>query len=58
MNVKFKVGAGKAVIEYSGKDQTLEEVIALIKDPAVISLTVVKETPKQYLKRVGPVNEA
>jgi len=56
MKVKFQHAQGKAVITYKGDDVTMEEVLELLKNPNVITLTVTKETPAQYLKRVGPVN--
>ena len=49
-------GKGRAVVTYKGDDVTIEEVMELLKNPEVITLTVTKETPAQYLKRVGPVN--
>jgi len=56
MKVKFQHAQGKAVITYKGDDVTMEEVLELLKNPNVITLTVTKETPAQYLKRVGPMN--
>lgn len=44
------------MVTYKGDDVTMEEVMELLKNPEVITLTVTKETPAQYLKRVGPVN--
>lgn len=48
MKCKFKHAAGRAVVEYSADDISIEEVIGLLKEEAVISLSVVKQTPKQY----------
>lgn len=56
MKVKFQRAKGRAVVTYKGDDVTMEEVMELLKNPEVITLTVTKETPAQYLKRVGPVN--
>lgn len=56
MNVKFQHVQGRAVVTYKGDDLTMEEVMELLKNPEVITLTVIKETPAQYLKRIGPVN--
>lgn len=55
MKIKFKVGAGKAVLEYKD-DCTLEEAVELLSDPKVISITVTKMTPAEYLKKAGAVN--
>ena len=57
MKVKFQHAKGRAVVTYKGGDDvTIEEVMELLKNPEVITLTVTKETPAQYLKRIGPVN--
>lgn len=56
MKVKFQHAEGKVVVTYKNNDITLEEVVELLKNPNVITLTVIKETPAQYLKRAGPVN--
>ena len=49
MKVKFKLARGGAVLEMSSKDEhTIDEVIKILRDPQVISLSVVKMTPKQY----------
>lgn len=54
MKVKFQHAKGRAVVTYKGDDVTIEEVMELLKNPEVITLTVTKETPAQYLKRVWP----
>ena len=57
MKVKFQYAKGKAVVSYHA-DVTLEEALDILRDPDVITLTVTKKTAAQYLKEVGPVNEA
>lgn len=52
MKIKFKVGQGNAVFEYKADHQTLEQAIELLKDENVISISVVKQTPAQYLKGI------
>ena len=50
MKVKFKVGQGNAVVEYNGEYKNLGQVIELLNDDNVISISVVKQTPAQYFK--------
>lgn len=57
IKLKFKVGMGSAVFEYKNDNATLDEAIELVKDENVISISVVKQTPAQYLKRQRAVNE-
>lgn len=51
MKVKFSYATGRVITTYSG-DTTLEEAVAILKDPNVIDVLVVKETSSQYFKRV------
>lgn len=57
LKIKFQHACGKAVISYKNDDGTLEEAVALLKNPEVISITITKQTPSQYLKKVGAMNE-
>lgn len=47
MKVKFKVARGNCVIDYSG-DVDIDEVVELLKTDEVISLSITKQTPRQY----------
>lgn len=57
IKLKFKVGLGNSVLEYKKDNATLEEVVKLAKDENVISISVVKQTPAQYLKNKRAWNE-
>ena len=57
LKVRFKHARGRVVAEYKSDDSTLEEVIDLLKDDAVISLSVVKMTPAQYLRTQPAFND-
>lgn len=48
MKVKFKVAREYAVVDYSGNDVGIDEAVELLKRDEVISLSVVKQTPRQY----------
>jgi len=58
MKVSYKVGRGKAVLDYRNDESlTIEQVVEIVKDPNVLRITITKMTTKDYLKKVGPVNE-
>ena len=48
MKAKFKVAKGNCVTEYHGSNVTLEEAIDLLQREEVISISIVKQTPRQY----------
>jgi len=48
--IKFQIAQGNFVNTYEGKNKSIEEIIEIIKDPDMISLSVIKMTPAQYLK--------
>nr|WP_325183935.1 hypothetical protein [uncultured Oscillibacter sp.] len=57
MKVKYKVGKGKAVLEFSGDESlTLEQALEIAKDPDTIQITITKMTTREYLKKAGAVN--
>jgi len=45
------------VSSYSNNNGTLEDALKLLQDENVISLSVVKQTPAQYLKSQRAINE-
>ena len=57
MKVKFNYADGSAVYTYTNDDATLQHAVDLLKDPNVISITVTKQTPTQYLKTQRALNE-
>ena len=57
MKVKFEVACGGAVFTYKKDDVGLAEAQELLCNPDVIRITVTKQTPAQYLKTVGAINE-
>ncbi len=57
MKVSYKVGKGKAVLDYrNDKSLTMEQVLELVKDPNVLQISITKMTTTEYLKKAGPVN--
>ena len=50
MKVKWKCAQGPAVVEYSAEITDMGEVLNILQDPAVISITVKKQTPAEYFK--------
>ena len=57
MKVSYKVGKGKAVLDYrNDKSLTMEQVLEMVKDPDVLQITITKMTTREYLKKAGPVN--
>ncbi len=56
MKIKFQHAMGRAVVSYKNDDGTIEEAIDLLKNPDVISITVTKMTPAQYLQKAGALN--
>lgn len=57
MKIKFNVALGGAVLSYKD-DVTLQQAVDLLQRDEVISITITKQTPAQYLKTVRPINEA
>ncbi len=58
MRVSYKVGRGKAVLDYRNDESlTMEQVVEMVKDPNVLQITITKMTTKEYLKKAGPMNE-
>lgn len=57
LKLKFKVGSGGAVIEYKSDSAIIDRAVELLKDENVISISVVKQTPAQYLKEQRAINE-
>lgn len=58
MKVRYKLGRGKLVLNICDDGtMTLEDALELAKDPNIIQITITKMTTKEYLKKVGPVNE-
>lgn len=57
MKIKFKVARGRAVISFESKKATLREALDLLQREEVISISVTKQTPSQYLKTVPTFNE-
>lgn len=53
MRIKFKLARGRAVLDMTRQGGTLEEAVKLLADPNVISITVVKQTPAQYLRKAA-----
>ena len=52
MKIKWFEGKGLALIEYVSNVATLEQAITLIQDQNVTKITIMKETPSQYFKRI------
>jgi len=58
MKVSYKVGRGKAVLDYRNDESlTMEQVLEMVKDPTVLQISITKMTTKEYLKKAGPVNK-
>lgn len=58
MKIKFNVALGGAVLSYKDDDVTLQQAVELLQQDEVISITVTKQTPAQYLKTVRAISEA
>ena len=56
MKIKYKQTSGPVIAEFTQKDATLEEAVELLKSPNVISISVTKETPAQYMNRAPALN--
>lgn len=50
MKIKMQVANGSAVYTMKGEEDTIEQVVALLKNPDVISITITKQTPNEYFK--------
>lgn len=50
MKIKIQVVNGSAVYTMKDEEDTIEQVIALLKNPDVISITVTKQTSNEYFK--------
>lgn len=58
MKVSYKVGRGKAVLDYrSDESLTMEQVLEMVKDPNVLQISITKMTTREYLKKTGPMNK-
>lgn len=57
MKIKFNVVQGGVVFTMKNDNATLAEAARLLNDENVISITVTKQTPAQYLKKQRPINE-
>lgn len=57
MKIKFKVGEGRCVFEYTNGRATLDEAVRILQDPNVLSISVTKCTPNQYLKNPNILKE-
>lgn len=42
MRIKMQVANGSAVYAMNGEEDTIEQVVALLKNPDVISITITK----------------
>jgi uncharacterized protein with FMN-binding domain len=49
--VKFELSDGNFVDTYEGENKSLADVIAILSDPNIISLTVTKMTKSEYFKK-------
>ena len=52
MRIKMQVANGSAVYTMKGEEDTIEQVIALLKNPDVISITITKQAPTEYFKSI------
>lgn len=52
MRIKMQVANGSAVYTMKGEEDTIEQVVALLKNPDVISITITKQTPTEYFKSI------
>lgn len=57
MKIKFKVGKGRCIFEYTNPNATLDEAIRILQDSNVLSINVTKCTPSQYLKNPDILKE-
>ena len=57
MKIKYKEARGLAIADFTQKDATLEEAVALLRSPNIISISVTRETPAQYMKHVCALND-
>ena len=56
MRIKFNYAEGPLVMALRNDDGEMEEAVALLRDPRVLSITVTKQTPQQYLKTQRAIN--
>ena len=52
MRIKMQVANGSAVYTMKGEEDTIEQVVALLKNPDVISITITKQTPTEHFKSI------
>ena len=52
MRIKMQVANGSAVYTMKGEEDTIEQGVALLKNPDVISITITKQAPKEYFKSI------
>lgn len=57
MKLKFNVAQGSAVFTYKDDNATLQKALDLLGRDDVLSITVTKQTPAQYLKTVRALND-
>lgn len=58
MKVSYKVGRGKAVLEFTNDESmTMDEIVKLLEDPSTLKITITKMGTAEYLKKVGPANK-
>lgn len=57
MKIKMQVANGSAIYNMRGEEDAIEQVIELLKNPNVISITVTKQTPNEYFKTVRKEND-
>lgn len=52
MRIEMQVSNGSANFTTQNEQDTIEQVIALLKNPDVISITITKQTPTEYFKSI------
>lgn len=57
MRVKFNYAQDGVVFKYVNDHMTLDDVMNLVRDPAIIAFSVTKETAGHYLTRVRKERE-
>lgn len=57
MKIKMQVANGSVIYNMRGEEDAIEQVIELLKNPDVISITVTKQTPNEYFKTVRKEND-
>lgn len=57
MKIKFNVAQGSAVFTYKNDNATLAEALDLVQRDEVLSISISKQTPAQYLKTQRALND-